>query len=186
MNMESYIENYLNTSEPVSFEAKAPMDSKQLEDFNIFNYTRRSTGIITVGFIVAFGCIIVGITKIASCEIFNAVTFFIEALVCASIPFITAKVMSANEVKSAYYDQNFNEYKFYNYYFVNIDRFTVTVVPYNFVSDAHENGEYFFLYISKQKAYIIPKNSFLINTPEEMRKFLYYKPGDRFTVHCKQ
>lgn len=184
--MDSYIESYLNTAEPAIFETKAPMDNKQLEDFNIFNFTRRSTGMITAGFIVAFGCIVVGITKIASGEIFNAVTFFIEALVCASIPFITAKVMSASEVKSAYYDQNFNEYKFYSDYFVNIDRFAVTVVPYNFVRDAHENGEYFFLYISKQKAHIIPKNSFLINTPEEMRKFLYYKLGNRFINHCKQ
>lgn len=39
MNMESYIENYLNTSEPVIFETKAPMEKSQTEAFHLFHFT---------------------------------------------------------------------------------------------------------------------------------------------------
>lgn len=184
--MESYIENYLNTSEPVIFETKAPITQKQCEDFSIFNFTKRHTVMLTVMFILPSIIVIQGIIEFALGKpSYAMITLLLGGLGYAA-PFIISKATTSRETKSAYFAQNFNDYKFYSDYFVNTDRFAVTVVPYNFVLDAHENDSYFFLYISNERAHIIPKSSFIVNTPEEMRNFLYYKLKDRFTIHCRQ
>lgn len=186
MNMESYIENYLNTSETVIFETKAPITQKQNEDFSIFNFTKRNTVMITVMFVVASISVLEGITSIALGKMSYAIISLLLGGLGYAAPFIIVRTLTTRETKSAYFAQNFNDYKFYSDYFVNTDRFAVTVIPYNFILDAHENGKYFFLYISNEKAHIIPKNSFTVNTPEEMRNFLHYKLGERFINHCKQ
>lgn len=186
MNMESYIENYLNTSETVIFETKAPMDKEQTEAFHLFHFTKRSPAIVIISFVLAGISIILCIKYLAAGETYVAVTYFIQAAIVAAIPFIMIKISVAKTSKAPYYYLNTNDFKFFEEYYVNTDLFAITVIPYNMLVSVHESENYFFLYITDQQAHIIPKSSFIVNTPEEMRNFLYYKLKDRFTIHCKQ
>ena len=92
MNMESYIENYLNTSETVIFETKAPMDKEQTEAFHLFHFTKRSPAIVIISFVLAGISIILCIKYLAAGETYVAVTYFIQAAIVAAIPFIMIKI----------------------------------------------------------------------------------------------
>ncbi|MDE5993493.1 MAG: YcxB family protein [Oscillospiraceae bacterium] len=184
MDTINYVERFLHTNEPVLFETNAPMDKKHIEDFNKFNYTKRNTAAFTVNLIVGVLCILSSLAEFAVGALSVGVISVLVGIFCIVLPFMNIKKVSADSVKNGYHNGNINNYKFYQEYFVNTDFFSISIIPYNIVVDAHETDEYFYLYISKHQAHVIPKYSFVMNTPEEMRKMLTIKLGNRFTVHC--
>lgn len=185
MDTINYVERFLHTDEPVLFETNALMDKKHSEDFQKFTYTKRNTAAFTFNLIVGVLSILCGFAWLASGNLLESVISMLVGIFCIGLPFMNIKKAASDSMKNGYHYGNINNYKFFQEYFVNTDFFTISIIPYNIVVDAHEIDEYFFLYISKFQAHIIPKNSFVMNTPEEMRKMLTIKLGNRFTVHCK-
>lgn len=185
MDTINYVERFLHTDEPVLFETNALMDKKHTEDFNKFNYTKRTTAMFIANLIVGILCILGALASVSLGEFSKGLISMLCGIFCIGFPFINIKKTASDSMKNGYHYGNINNYKFYQEYFVNTDFFTISIIPYNIVADAHETDEYFFLYISKHQAHVIPKYSFVINTPEEMRKMLTIKLGNRFTVHCK-
>ncbi len=185
MENTNYIERYINTDEPVLFETSAPMTDKILEDFNKFSYTKKNSASFVVNLIFAVFMGILGFICLITGNIYLALVNIGGAVVFALFPFFVLKKNSAAANNSALGRGNVNRYKFYQDCFVNTDFYTMSVIPYNIVIDAHETEEYFFIYISKFQAHVIPKVSFLFNTPQEMRKLLTMKLGNRFMVHCE-
>lgn len=185
MDTINYVERFLHTDEPVLFETNAPMDKKHTESFLKFTLTKRNTAAFTFNLIIGVLCILGAFASVAFGEFSRGFISMLCGIFCIVFPFINFKKSASDSMKNGYHYGNINNYKFYQEYFVNTDFFSISIIPYNIVVDAHETDEYFFLYISKHQAHVIPKYSFVINTPEEMRKMLTIKLGNRFTVHCK-
>lgn len=185
MDTINYVERFLHTDEPVLFETNALMDKKHTEDFNKFNYTKRNAAIFIVSLIVGIFGILGALASAVLGEFSKGSISMLCGILCIGFPFMNIKKAASDSMKNGYHYGNINNYKFYQEYFVNTDFFTISIIPYNIVVDAHETDEYFFLYISKHQAHVIPKYSFVINTPDEMRKMLTIKLGNRFIVHCK-
>ncbi len=183
---EAYIDRYVNTDEPVLFETNAPMLDKHIEDFNRFAYAKRNKAMQIINIILT---VILGIQAI----ILLILGDFIWAFICVAMTVFMAitpkriiRKAVASSTNNAYHNGNINNYKFYQNCLVNKDNFTISAIPYEIIVDAYETDEYFFLFISKVQAHIIPKNSFVYNSPAEMRKLLTMKLGSRFIVHCSQ
>lgn len=182
---EAYIDRYLNTDEQVLFETNAPILDKHIEDFNRFTITQRNASSQVVSIILT---VIFGIESL----ILLFVGSYLWAIFCIAMMVINLTSRSriikksvASTNHNAYHNGNINNYKFYQNCLVNKDNFTISALPYDIIVDAHETDEYFYLFISKVQAHIIPKDSFVYNTPQEMRKLLTMKLGNRFIVHCK-
>lgn len=183
METINYVERFLHTDEPVLFETNALMDKKHMEDFQKFNYTKRNNAALALNLTVGILVILAAFANFAFGRVLAGVISLAIGSSCIFSPFITFKKIASNSVQNGYHSGNINNYKFFQEYFVNTDFFTISTVPYGIVTEAHETDEYFFLYISKYQAHIIPKSSFVLNTPEEMRKMLTMKLGSRFIVH---
>lgn len=185
METFNYFEHYLHTDEPVLFETSAPVTDKLMEDFQRFNYKTRRPG----GFIVNIVCAsLFGIFALINFAEGSYALGIVDAVLAALsilMPFMSIRKFVSGVEKDAFHAGNINSYKFYQECFVNTDHFTMSVIPYAIVPEAHETEEYFFIFITKHQAHIIPKNSFIINTPTEMRKLLVIKLGNRFMLHCQ-
>ena len=182
---EAYIDRYINTEEPVLFETNSPMLDKHIEDFNKFGYAKRNKAMQVINIILT---VILGIQAI----ILLVLGDYIWALICIAMtvfiaitPMRIIKKAVSSSNHNAYSTGNINNYKFYQNCLVNKDNFTISAIPYDIIVDAYETDEYFYLFISKVQAHIIPKNSFVYNSPEEMRKLLTMKLGSRFIIQCQ-
>ena len=186
MNDVDYTEQFLHTgsSEPVLFETNAPIDKKHFYDFNIFNYTKRDPVLFYILLISGAFLILLSFITFAAHLIRSGICGVLMGIFAILFIFFMSKIIAANSFKSPFTNGNIENYRFYREHFVCSNHFTVSVIPYNIITDAHETEEYFFLYISKNDAHIIPKNSFIISTPQEMRVMLSMNLGNRFTVHC--
>lgn len=182
----TYVEQYINTEEPVLFETNSFMLDKHSRDFNKFNYTKRNVATLAINTIATVMFVISAIATVIMKDYTRAVLYIIGAVIVSIYPFFVFKKSAVAATQNAYHNNNVNNYKFYQNCFVNTDNFTISAVPYDIVVEAHETEEYFYLFISKIQAHIIPKDSFVYNTPEEMRKLLTMKLGSRFIVHCSR
>ena len=181
---EAYIDRYLNTDEPVLFETNSPILEKHYVDFNKFNFTKRNTATFAVNIILCVISIMGIIISLTEKDYVSAVVYVVCAVAIMMFPFVMFKKGAAPALNNGYHNGNINNYKFYQNCLINKDNFTISAIPYDIIVDAHETDEYFYLFISKVQAHIIPKNSFVYNTPQEMRKLLAMKLGNRFIVHC--
>ena len=180
----NYFERYLHTEEQVLFETSAPVTDKLMEDFQKFNYKTRRPGTFVVNIVFT---VILGIFALICFASGSFVLGIFDAVIAVMVsvgPFLNIRKFVSGVERDAFHAGNVNSYKFYQECFVNTDYFTMSVIPYAIVPEAHETEEYFFIFITKHQAHIIPKNSFIINTPAEMRKLLTIKLGTRFIVHC--
>lgn len=185
MNNIDYIDKYLNSDEQLLFETRAPMLEKDSREFSKFSFTKKNNGLLAFYIILA---VITFFLAILQCMDGDYVSAFISLVIVILIPiFFNSMIKKSGKISSEapLFSGNVNNNKFYQDYFVNKDFHTMSVIPYTMVVEAHETAEYFFIYITKQQAFIIPKSSFIYNTPEEMRKLLQIKLGGRFIIHTK-
>ena len=63
--------------------------------------------------------------------------------------------------------------------------YSIEAVPYSAIEAAFENDAYFYIFIEKNKGFIISKSVIEVNTPLELRKLFKEKLGGKFTVYCK-
>ncbi len=183
MNMEiNYIERYLNTDEQVLFEAKPAYTEKVYYDFDMFNFKQRKKTMYIL-FMIVFIFAIVGGAIIMFADFGSGLVSVILGIAGLLYPRVMFKRLSARESKSIVKGGTYI-CRFYQDYFVEAGSYTLDAMPYGIVVDAHETDGYFYIFISDRSAYILPKNSFVLNTPQEMRKLLEIKLGNRFTVHC--
>lgn len=182
---ESYIDNYINTDEQILFETTSSMSDKDVIDFNKFAYKRKNVSVRAVNIILS---IVMGFQALVAFfigSLFLAIMFTLITVFLIFSPTISFKRAVASSIHNGYHSGNITNYKFYQDCFVLKNNFSLSAIPYGIIVDAHETEEYFYLFISKIQAHIIPKNSFVYNTPQEMRKLLTMKLGSRFIVHCK-
>ncbi len=182
---ETYIDNYINTEEPVLFEAIASMSDKDVVDFNKFAYKRRNVSVRAVNIILS---IVMGFQALVAFfigSLFLAIMFTLVTVFLIFSPAISFKRSAAASIHNGYHSGNVTNYRFYQDCIVLKNNFSFSAIPYGIIVDAHETEEYFYIFITKLQAHIIPKASFVYNTPEEMRKLLTMKLGSRFIVHCK-
>ena len=172
MDTINYVERYLNSDEPVLFEADVINTDKVLYDFDMFGYKYRHRMMYTL-FMIVFIFAIVGGAIVMFAD-------FSRGLIFHRFMF---KSTSARESKSIVQGCT-HIYKFYQDYFVEVTNYVLEAMPYEVVINAYETDEYFYIFISDRSAYILPKNTFVINTPQEMRKMLSMKLGNRFIVKC--
>ncbi|MGN1102022.1 MAG: YcxB family protein [Huintestinicola sp.] len=184
-NQQNFIEHYLNTEEPVLFEAAVTKDIKMYQDFDNFNYRKRQTAAFVINLVAMIFSIIIGLLCIILGKALTGVFLIALGVVCFVFPKLQLNKSSAEESSSIVNSGSPECYKFYQNYFIDSDRFSICAVPYEIITDAYETDEYFYMFVSKRRAYIIPKNSFTFNTPQEMRKMLSIKLGGRFINHCK-
>lgn len=183
MDTINYVERYLNTDEPVLFETDVVNTDKVLYDFDMFGYKHRHRMMYTL-FMIVFIFAIVGGAIVMFADFGKGLISVIMGIVGLIFHRFMFKSTSARESKSIAKGGTHN-YRFYQDYFVEATNYVLEVMPYEVVIDAYETDEYFYIFISDRSAYILPKNTFVINTPQEMRKILSMKLGNRFTVHCK-
>ena len=98
---------------------------------------------------------------------------------------MTRKKNSAKEPKSLFYKNNHINLYFFNDSFVSTTNFSTSTVFYNKLYNAHETEDFFYLFTEMDKGCIVPKNSFVLGTPEEMREFISAELGNKFIVNCK-
>ena len=181
---KSYVEQYMNTNEPILFESAYFHTEKYVYDFNNFSYKKRQNAYV-FNLIIAVVLLITSPIYFFNGDTFLGLSSIICAVLCFAIPVFTFKKAAKNQIYSGYSQNNLNRYKFYQDCFVHSENFSVSAVPYSIVAEAAETAEYFYIFINKNQAHVIPKSSFILNTPEEMRKLLTMKLGSKFIVHCK-
>lgn len=185
MNNVDYIDKYLNSDDPLLFETRAPIIEKDSREFSRFTFTKKNNGLLAFYIILA---VITFLLAIMQFMVGDYVSAFVSLVIVILIPiFFNFMIKKSGKLSSdaPFLSGNVNNNKFYQDYLVNKDFHTMSVIPYTMVVEAHETAEYFFIYITKQQAFIIPKSSFIYNTPEEMRKLLRIKLGGRFIIHTK-
>lgn len=182
MDTINYVERFLHTDEPVLFEADVVNTDKMLYDFDMFAYKHRHRMMYILGMTVFIFAIVSG--AIVMFDDFGkgliSVIIGITGILFNRFIF---KFTSAKENKSIVKGGT-HIYKFYQDYFVEVTNYVLEAIPYEVVVDAYETDEYFYIFISDRAAYLLPKNTFVFNTPEEMRKLLTMKLGNRFIIHC--
>lgn len=182
MNTVNYIERYLNTDELVLFEADVVNTDKVLYDFSMFTYKHRHRMIYILCMIV-FIFAIVGGAIVMFAEFGKGLISVIMGIMGLLFHRFIFKSTSARESKSIV-KGGMHIYKFYQDYLVEATNYVLEAIPYEVVVDAYETDEYFYIFVSEGAAYILPKNTFVFNTPQEMRKMLTMKLGNRFIVQC--
>lgn len=182
MDTINYVERYLNSNEPVLFEAAVVNTDKLLYDFDIFAYKQRHR-MIYILFMIVFIFAIVSGAIVMFADFGKGLVSVIMGIVGLIFHRFMFKFTSARESKSIVKGGTHN-YRFYQDYFVEVTNYVLEAMPYEVVIDAYETDEYFYIFISDRAAYILPKNTFVFNTPQEMRKMLSMKLGNRFIVQC--
>ncbi len=171
-----YIGLAISSDEPAMFEVNAPMNKKFYYDFGVFHHTKNKNGMFIANVIIGILLILTGITA----RSFFSVIF---GVVCIAFTYIVINKSASDSMKNAYHMGHSDIFRFYGDYFVNRDYFSLSVIPYGILTEAHETQEYFFLYISSGRAFVIPKGCFVSGFPEGMRNLLSEKLGNRFKVH---
>ncbi|MDE6133327.1 MAG: YcxB family protein [Oscillospiraceae bacterium] len=182
MDTVNYVERYFNTDEPVLFEADVINTDKVLYDFNMFAYKHRHRMMYILGMIVFIFAIVSG-AIVMFADFSKGLISVIIGIAGILFNRFIFKFTSAKESKSIVKGCT-HIYKFYQDYFVEVTNYVLEAIPYEVVVDAYETDEYFYIFISDSAAYILPKNTFVFSTPEEMRNLLTMKLGNRFIVHC--
>ncbi len=182
------MENNANPYGDVLFEAVCPVNYNDSYKFNLFGFKRNLPGIIAIYVILFLINVISQLPGLLTGERFD---FTLNTFLFLSIPLLifltynTTKKTVRETLQSPMLINNVNRFLFYQDCMENIDNQSRTVVFYNQFINAYETDEYFYLFIEKNRAFIIGKYGFTYNTPEEMRKLLTIKLGNRFIVKTK-
>lgn len=170
-----FIGYHLSSDEPVLFEMNVPMDKKHITDFNYFCYRKRNRKTFILNAVIGIISIILGTAAGSS------ISVLLGVLVIA-YPYISLGLASAKSMENAYSAGNGDNYRFYSDRLADRSNFSLEVVPYSFILDAYETEDYFFIFISSNKAFIIPKNCFVWGDPTGFRIMLSEKLWNRFQV----
>jgi hypothetical protein len=60
-----------------------------------------------------------------------------------------------------------------------------STVFYGQVYEAYEVQDFFYIYLSRGRAFLVEKSGFTLGTPENFRRFLFEKLGTRFKIKVK-
>ncbi len=174
-----------NENGTVLFEVQSPESYSQHFDFQLFAMLYRNN-IATVIIKIWTVLFVVSAAVSAVNGRFADAAYFLLAL--AAVHGIMLIVMHHNAKKhmdSPLSRQNVNRFLFYQEHFVNTDINSQAAVRYVMLVCAYETKNYFYLFPSNDRAYIIEKSHFIYNTPAEMRRLLQIKLGYRFYLKTK-
>ncbi len=180
--------NSVNTYGDVLFEAVCPVSYSDTYKFNLFAFKRNLPGIIVIYAIIFLLDVTSQLPGLLAGERFDftAIIFLLLFIpLFIFFTYITTRKAIRATLQSPMLINNVNRFLFYQDCMENIDNQSRTVVFYNQFINAYETDEYFYLFIEKNRAFIIGKYGFTYNTPEEMRKLLAIKLGNRFIVKTK-
>ncbi|MCM1578552.1 MAG: YcxB family protein [Ruminococcus sp.] len=175
-NSIDYIGAAMSSHEPAVFEATVPIDKGHINNFQKFNYVHKQRGTFIFNTVIGILCMLLGVLA-------GSVVTMILGVMCIALPFVLFNKSSGDSVKNAYSYGQRDIFRFFGDYFTDRDCYSLSVIPYEIITEAHETAEYFFLYITSGKAFVIPKTCFTLNTPEEMSRMLAARLGERFRRH---
>lgn len=171
-----------NNHPQILFEVISPLTYEDALAFNKFGVTIKRPYIkyiyIITLIIIAFNMVLSIISK-------NYFLFIISLVSICFMLFIYPQIIKMRikkQIDSPLLSGNVNTYKFYQDCYVNTDNSSVSTVYYIQVIEAYETKEFFYIFNTPNTAHIIPKRSFVYNTPEEMRVLLSIKLGQNFKI----
>lgn len=183
------MEQQVNNQQPILFEAICPFTEEDSLEFNKFSLSKRNIGGKVVRWIFvalfSFFAVFAFLEENYYGMTIDIILVLTNLIVTPLLQQSAIKTAVRKNMESPLLNGNINRYYFYQDCYVNVDNQSTTTIFYNQLIDAHETEKYFYLYIQRIQAHIIPKNSFTYNTPDEMRKLLSMKLGPKFIVHCK-
>lgn len=179
MDNTNYFERYFTSGEPVFFELNVPMDKKHIIDYNNFGYRIKNRKIFLLNAVTGAVCILLGALAGSSFTV-------ILGVLCIALPYISLRSASVRSLENAYCMGNGDNYRFYADYFADRSNFSLEVMPYELVAEAFETEDYFFIFQTSNKAYIIPKYCFIYGDPLSFRAMLSEKLGSRFHIKTRK
>ena len=182
--MEDYIAIHLNSSEQPTIEASVEHTDKLIYDFNKFAMKKRHKAVWIFFYIVIVIAFVGGFYTMFTGDIADGLISVVIGIIGLGFPSLIMK-SSARASNNSIDRQSKHNYKFYREYFAETTCYSIEAVPYSAIEAAYENDAYFFIFIEKNKGFIISKAAFEVNTPFELRKLLKEKLGGKFTVYCK-
>lgn len=183
--MEDYIAIHLNSSEQPIIEASVEHTEKLIYDFNKFAMKKRHKAVWIFFYIVIVIAFVGGFYTMFTGDIADGFISVVIGIIGLGFPSLIMK-SSARASNNSIDRQSKHNYKFYREYFAETTCYSIEAVPYSAIEAAFENDAYFFIFIEKNKGFIISKSAIEVNMPLELRKLLKEKLGGKFDVCCSK
>lgn len=179
------MENNTNPYGDVLFEAVCPENYNDSFRFHIFTLTKSMKGILIFIAVMIFIDFLFQLSNILRGEKTDFSAIVLTVFILPVFEYLYVKKFTKDSLAAPIHCSNVNRFVFYQNCFEIFDNYSRVTLPYNMLVESYETKEYFYLFIEKNRAFIIGKYGFTYNTPEEMRKLLTIKLGNRFIVKTK-
>ena len=168
------------------FENKTTYTKEMYIDFLKFHnkkYNFTYLAYTVIWFIILFACIVYSISSNLRLQ---AIVITIILLSFVIYRFARPKIIVDKELKSEKIsDNNTNLFTFYKNYMRIQNKNGKFDYKYLMIRKAFETEDSFYLYVSKENAFLISKNTFSLGTAEDFSKFAKSKFGIKYKL-CKK
>lgn len=169
-------------NDEAAFEVTSPTSVRVLYDFQMYTMLTRHRLIMVFYIIPTVFVLLTLILTLAGFQQGGLVTdIILLAVMLAFLPVFF--LLSAKRTLSSPLNRDKTEHtSFYADRLVNSDSNSVLTVEYDKVTDAYETKKYFYIYVERDRAVIIPKSDIADGRTDELRAFLKIKLGVKFSA----